>query len=64
MVVLLDLSIVAISPMSIISGESEVVRENVLAVKLWRVFARVTVLRNPNPFLKSVSVSLTLEGVL
>ena len=63
-VVRLDLSIVAISPMSMMSGESEVVSVNVLAVKLWSVLARVMVLRNPNPFLRSASVSLIIEGVL
>ena len=63
-VVRLDLSIVAILPMSIMSGESDVVREKVLAVKSLMVLARVTVLRKPKPLRRSESVSLTVDGVL
>ena len=39
-VVRLDLSMVAISPISIISGESEVVREKVFALKVCKVCLR------------------------
>ena len=53
----LDLSMVAISPMSMISGESEVVREKVLALKVWSCFAMLDVFRNPKPCRRSMSVS-------
>ena len=62
-VVRLLLSIVATSPRSMISGESALVREKVLDVKLWRDPAIVLVLRKPKPLLRSDSVNLIREGV-
>ena len=64
MVVRLDLSMVAISPMSMMSGESAVVRENVFAVNVCSLLAILMVLRKPKPCRRSVSVSLTEVGVL
>ena len=52
-----DLSMVATSPRSMMSGESEIVRENVLAPKEWRCFAMLDVFRKPKPCRRSMSVS-------
>ena len=63
MVLRLLLSMVATSPRSRISGESALVRENVLEVNLCRALEMVLVLRNPKPFRRSDSVNLILDGV-
>ena len=52
----LDLSMVATSPRSMMSGASVVLRVKVFVVNEWSFFAIVEVLRKPNPFRRSVSV--------
>ena len=58
-----DLSMVAISPRSMMSGESEEVRENVVLANVWRCFEIDIVFRKPKPWRRSISVSLICVGV-
>lgn len=63
-VVRFDLSMVAMDPRSMISGESDDVNENVLVVNEWSFLEMKVVLRKPKPCLRSVSVKVTLLGEL
>ena len=62
-VVRLDLSMVAMSPRSMMSGESLVQCEKVSFVNFWRCLVKVEVLRNPRPRLRSSLFNVTLAGV-
>ena len=63
-VVLFDLSIVAMEPRSRMSGASEALRENVFFVKECSFREIVDVFRKPKPWRRSVSVRRIFVGEL